>query len=167
MYLLDANTYIQAKNLHYQMSFCPAYWNWLDLQFRAGTLGSITSVYDELANEKDELADWIKARKEQFYPISSQEIQNKMAEVAQHVVDLPNKNTGSVAEFLAGADPWLIAKASLDGDIIVTHEVTVDDQSKKIKIPNISNDFGVQCVNTFNLLKTLNARFILETRIEE
>lgn len=30
MYLLDANTYIQAKNLHYQMSFCPAYWDWLD-----------------------------------------------------------------------------------------------------------------------------------------
>ena len=29
MYLLDANSYIQAKNLHYQMSFCPAYWDWL------------------------------------------------------------------------------------------------------------------------------------------
>lgn len=38
MYLLDANTYIEAKNRYYQMSFCPAYWDWLDQQFELGTL---------------------------------------------------------------------------------------------------------------------------------
>lgn len=25
-YLLDANVFIQAKNLHYGMDFCPAFW---------------------------------------------------------------------------------------------------------------------------------------------
>ena len=28
-YLLDANVFIQAKNLHYCFDFCPAYWDWL------------------------------------------------------------------------------------------------------------------------------------------
>ena len=28
-YLLDANVFIQAKNLHYGMDFCPAFWDWL------------------------------------------------------------------------------------------------------------------------------------------
>jgi hypothetical protein len=28
-YLLDANVFIQAKNLHYGFDFCPAFWQWL------------------------------------------------------------------------------------------------------------------------------------------
>ncbi len=43
-YLLDANTYIQAKNLYYQMSFCPAYWDWLDKQAKDNIIGSIDFV---------------------------------------------------------------------------------------------------------------------------
>lgn len=40
-YLLDANTYIQAKNFYYGMDICPAYWDWLDQQSLAGLVGSI------------------------------------------------------------------------------------------------------------------------------
>ncbi len=29
-YLLDANVFIQAKNLHYGFDFCPAFRDWLD-----------------------------------------------------------------------------------------------------------------------------------------
>ena len=28
-YLLDANIFIQAKNLHYGLDFCPVFWDWL------------------------------------------------------------------------------------------------------------------------------------------
>jgi hypothetical protein len=28
-YLLDSNVFIQAKNLHYGLDFCPACWDWL------------------------------------------------------------------------------------------------------------------------------------------
>jgi len=27
--LLDANVFMQAKNLHYGLDFCPAFWDWL------------------------------------------------------------------------------------------------------------------------------------------
>lgn len=30
-YLLDANVFIQAKNLHYSFDFCPAFWDWLKI----------------------------------------------------------------------------------------------------------------------------------------
>lgn len=30
-YLLDANVFIQAKNLQYGFDFCPAFWDWLDV----------------------------------------------------------------------------------------------------------------------------------------
>ena len=29
-YLLDANIFIQAKNLYYNFDICPAFWDWLD-----------------------------------------------------------------------------------------------------------------------------------------
>lgn len=29
-YLLDANVFIQAKNLQYGFDFCPAFWDWLE-----------------------------------------------------------------------------------------------------------------------------------------
>ena len=28
-YLLDANVFIAANNLHYGLDFCPAFWDWL------------------------------------------------------------------------------------------------------------------------------------------
>nr|WP_269633613.1 DUF4411 family protein [Pelomonas sp. BJYL3] len=28
-YLLDANVFIQAKNLQYGFDFCPGFWDWL------------------------------------------------------------------------------------------------------------------------------------------
>lgn len=158
MYLLDANTYIEAKNRYYQMSFCPAYWDWLDQQYQSA---SVSSVYDELANKGDELSAWVQPRRGQFHPVSAENIQIKMAEVAQYVANLPNKNQKSIGDFLSGADPWLVAKASLTGEIIVTHEVAVDANSKKVKIPNICNHFEVSYINTFELLNELDAQFML------
>lgn len=48
MFLLDANTYIHAKNLYYSFDFCPAYWDWLDTKFAAGRVASIDIVANEL-----------------------------------------------------------------------------------------------------------------------
>ncbi len=31
-YLLDADVFIRAKNLHYGFDFCPAFWEWLIAQ---------------------------------------------------------------------------------------------------------------------------------------
>ena len=57
-YLLDSNVFIQAKNLHYGLDFCPAFWKWLTVSNAAGTVFSIEKVGDELADGSDELATW-------------------------------------------------------------------------------------------------------------
>jgi hypothetical protein len=160
-YLLDSNTYIQAKNFYYDMEFCPAYWDWLDQQFNSGQLASITSVYDELANYGDELTRWVKERKEQFLPISEDVTQEKYIEVVQYVAELENKNPENIANFLDKADPWLIAKAIVTGATIVTHEILDPPNSKKVKIPNICKIFEVNYITTYQLLRQLEAKFIL------
>ena len=57
-YLLDSNVFIQAKNLHYGLDFCPAFWKWLTVSNAAGAVFSIEKVGDELAAGSDELATW-------------------------------------------------------------------------------------------------------------
>lgn len=56
--LLDANVFISAKNLHYGFDFCPAFWDWLVREHRAGKVFSIEKVRDELRAGQDELAQW-------------------------------------------------------------------------------------------------------------
>ncbi len=163
-YLLDSNTYIQAKNFHYNMNFCPAYWEWLDLQYTNGNVASISSVYDELYQPQngDELSDWVRDRREQFVSVEDDATQQKYAEIIQYTYDLCNKNTNKVDMFLNKADPWLIAKACVTGAKIVTHEKRVPPESKDVKIPNIGDAFGVVCISTFKLLQELDARFVLQ-----
>ena len=57
-YLLDANVFIQAKNLHYGLDFCPAFWDWLVQSNAAGGVYSIEKVGDEIDAGSDELSDW-------------------------------------------------------------------------------------------------------------
>ena len=66
-YLLDANVFIQAKNLHYGLDFCPAFWDWLIANNSAGQVFSIEKVADELQAGADELAEWAAGRSNAFF----------------------------------------------------------------------------------------------------
>ncbi|CAN5478912.1 hypothetical protein BH20ACI3_BH20ACI3_02180 [soil metagenome] len=66
-YLLDANVFIQAKNLHYGLDFCPAFWDWLITGNAANNVFSIERVADELLAGADELANWATERGSDFF----------------------------------------------------------------------------------------------------
>lgn len=161
-YLLDSNSYIQAKNQYYQIDFCPGYWDWLDHQFEAGILASILLVYKELESFDDELSVWVKSRKKQFLDVSDDKTQEQFIQIAAYSQTLQNMQPGNIENFLAGADPWLIAKASVLNAVIVTQEVLAPESARKIKIPNVCKKFGVQYMNTFQLLRELEACFIMK-----
>lgn len=160
-YLLDANTYIQAKNQYYGMDICPAYWDWLDHQVQRGLVGSIDLIGKELKDGNDELAEWIKERPNHFIRNDDADTQAAFAEIAQWIA-AGDYNPGNRDTFLTKADPWLIAKAKTIGSVLVTHESFAALNTKKVKIPNVCNHFGVPCQNTFQFLRELDARFVLE-----
>ncbi|MFO7535316.1 MAG: DUF4411 family protein [Kiritimatiellia bacterium] len=66
-YLLDANVFIQAKNLHYGLDFCPAFWEWLIAASTGKQVFSIEKVADEIDAGADELAGWAAARDAEFF----------------------------------------------------------------------------------------------------
>ena len=144
------------------MEFCPAYWDWLDAEFVKGNQASIANVYDELKGYGDELSSWVKNHKNHFVDDADDATQEKFAEVAEYVANLENKKPENIANFLDKADPWLIAKASTTDAIIVTHERLDPHNSKNVKIPNICQVFEVECISTYDLLRRLEAQFILK-----
>ena len=67
VYLLDANVFMQAKNLYYGLDFCPAFWDWLIASNAAGRVFSIEKIGDEIEAGGDALATWAAQRGPSFF----------------------------------------------------------------------------------------------------
>lgn len=163
IYLLDANTLIEAKNRYYRMTICPAYWSWIQRSQGAGVVASIEPVGDELRRGHDELAEWAKDHDGLFLSVSEDDTQQAFGAVAAHVAARAGEmKAGALEDFLGGADPWLIAKAmALKDAVVVTHEQFNLQMRRKYSIPNVCQHFGVQWIDTFELLGRTDARFVL------
>lgn len=66
-YLLDSDVFIQAKNLHYGLDFCPAFWDWMIASNTAGLVFSTEKVGDEIDAGGDELSEWAEDRGDSFF----------------------------------------------------------------------------------------------------
>ena len=161
IYLLDTNTFIEAKNRYYRMTICPGFWDWLDQDSTRNRVFSIRMVAEELQRQDDYLSKWSKSRQNFFLGSNDEEIQQVYSEIARHVTNNPRYTEPHKSKFLGKADPWLIATAKTLEATVVTQEVTVPEDSRKVKIPNICNEFEVDYCNTFELLEALDVKFML------
>ena len=158
-YLLDANVFIQAKNLHYGLDFCPAFWDWLLAKNVAGEVFSIERVEDELKAGADELTTWASALGPSFFLKPDAAILNSLPTVSTWTTG-QRYEPSAVSTFLQVADYYLVAHALAHGYTIVTHE-KASTSTKKIKIPEPCIGLGVKCVTPFEMLRTERARFVL------
>lgn len=158
-YLLDANIFIQAKNLHYGFDFCPAFWEWLVQQNAAGNVFSIEKVSDELLGGADELAAWASARGGDFFLRPDEPVLPALARVSAWA-SAGRYEPPAVATFLQVADYWLVAHALAHGHTVVTHEVP-SDGVRKIKIPNACVALGIHVMSPYEMLRRERARFVL------
>jgi len=160
-YLLDANVFIQAKNLHYGLDFCPAFWAWLVANNASRQVFSIEKVDDEIEAGDDELADWAAQRGSGFFLKPD----NKMLLSALGSVSAwatsQNYEPAAVNTFLQVADFYLVAYALAHSYTLVTHEIA-SSSTKKIKIPNACIGLGIKCMTPFEMLRRERARFVLE-----
>ncbi len=161
-YLLDANTFIEAKNRYYSFDVCPGFWQWLELFANQQDFLTIKEVKDEILYGSDELSDWFKTIPSNLFIEADTEIQREFRTIYNHVTH-NDYNTTAKNRFLDGADPWLIATAKQRNLSIVTHESSVPPNSTKIKIPNLCEIYEISCLNIFELLHDENVIFNLES----
>lgn len=158
-YLLDANVFIQAKNLQYGFDFCPAFWEWLQLKNAAGCVFSIRPVGEELRAGEDELSGWAKDRGEAFFLPPDNNVLVAAGQVSQWATG-EHYESVAINTFLQVADYWLVAYALAHGHTVVTHEVP-SSSSRKIKIPNACVGLGIRFMTPYQMLRQERARFVL------
>ncbi len=158
-YLLDANVFIQAKNLHYGFDFCPAFWDWLDDANSRGIVFSIEKVGDELIAGNDELAKWAGERGTSFFLPPDSPVLSAFGTVSRWVMK-QNYDTAAINTFLQVADYYLVAHALAHNFVVVTHEVPANT-IRKVKIPNVCIGLGIRHINPFDMLRREGARFVL------
>lgn len=159
VYLLDANVFMQANNLHYGLDFCPAFWEWLIVNNKEKRVFSIEKVGDEINAIADKLSEWASHRGTEFFLKPDAAILSALPTVSTWV-STQNYDPAAVNTFLQFADYYIVAHALAHQCAVVTHEI-VSDSRKKIKIPNVCIGLNVKCMTPFEMLRNERARFIL------
>lgn len=158
-YLLDANVFIQAKNLHYGMDFCPAFWDWLIAQNGVGHVFSIEKVGDELYAGADELSSWAAERGAEFFLAPDAAMLPALGTVSAWATG-QGYEPAAVNTFLQVADYYLVAHALAHGHVVVTLEKAAPSL-RRIKIPTACIGLSVKCMTPFEMLRLEGARFVL------
>jgi len=160
-YIIDASSLIESKNRLYDFEVCPGFWDWLSQQNAAGAIYSIQKVKEELLKGKDDLAKWAKRQGPGFFlPHSDESTMSCM----RHITDWVNRwdfKPEAKAEFLAGADPFLIAYAMAHKHTVVTDETLEPERKNKVKTPVVCHKFQVEWISLLAMLRQTGARFVL------
>jgi len=164
-YLLDADVFIRAKNLHYGLDYCPAFWDWLIREHQAGKVFSIEKVSDEINAVNDELSDWAAALDDAFFEEPDENTLDALGTVSQWATSHTFANgqrytPAAVSTFLQIGDYYLIAQALSGRHIVVTHEVPANSVNK-VKIPNACLGVRVKYMTPYEMLRKEKARFVL------
>ncbi len=158
-YLLDADVFIRAKNLHYGFDFCPAFWDWLVAQNRVRNVYSVEKVADELQAVADDLSAWAAMLDDGFFLRPDATAFPALAAVGTWAQG-QNYTQSAVSAFLQVADYYLVAQAAAGGHAVVTHEVP-SASTRRIKIPDACIGLDIKCVTPYQMLRTERARFVL------
>lgn len=158
-YLLDSNVFIEGWKRYYAPDICPGFWDWITVQEQAGEILSIERVRDEILRGDDPLAVWVQGRQRSFFAGVSPTVLPHLATLAGWV-QKQRYRPEAIAEFLDSADYYLIATAMGFGHTVVTHE-RPSDGTKRVKIPEPCIAHNVPFIDTFTMLRRLQARFVL------
>jgi hypothetical protein len=161
-YLLDANVFISAKNLHYGLDFCPAFWDWVIAHNGSGGVFSIEKVGNEVLALGDELSAWADARGAGFFLRPDADVFPALAAVSAGASG-QRYEPSAISTFLQVADYYLVAHALAGQHTVVTHEVP-SASTRKIKIPDACIGLGIKCMTPFEMLRRERARFVLGTQ---
>lgn len=158
-YLLDADVFISAKNLHYGLDFCPAFWEWLIKRNADGSVFSIEKVEDEVQAVEDELSEWAAGLGAEFFLRPDEKLLSSLAAVSKWV-NGQDYTQFAVNNFLQVADYYLVAHAHAHKYTLVTHE-KASGSKRKIKLPDVCIGLGVKCMTPYEMLRRERARFVL------
>lgn len=160
-YILDTDVLIDAKNRYYGFDFCPAFWEWLRVKNLHGIVESVFPVAQEIQNYavEDELAQWATGIQTQnFFVEPNRDVYVAYERVTEWTMTTQHEEH-TRQDFLNKADSWVIAHAIAHQGVVVTLEGERRRKSK-IKIPVVCRALGINCMDTFEMLREAEVCFV-------
>ncbi|MXW44435.1 MAG: DUF4411 family protein [Gammaproteobacteria bacterium] len=165
-YLVDSDVLITAKNLYYAFDLCPGFWKSLLHYHGQGQVFSVDRARSELlaGRRTEDLVQWVRSEVPRgfFLPVDNDEVGRAYTEVMLWVQRHPNYFDQAKADFATGADGWLVACAKVRNAIVVTNEQSSPASRRYVKLPDACDEFNVRRETTFQMLRTLGAKFDFE-----
>lgn len=158
-YLLDANVFMSAKNFHYGLDFCPAFWEWLVHKGNTGTVFSIDKVADEIEAGQDELTEWARTHGQHLFRRTPPALAAQFGQVSSWAMS-QHYTPAAINTFFQAADFYLVAHALAGNHVVVTHEHP-SNSPNRIKIPDVCVGLGVRFMTPYQMLRIEQARFVL------
>ena len=141
-YIFDSGPLIDMFYHYYRQRF-PSLWQLFDNMIESNLITSTREVFNELTNRDDSLSNWCEEQ-QQLFVIPNEIEQGFVRDIFSnpHFQGVLHKK-----EILLGkpvADPFVVARAKNIGGCVVTTEKY---RPNAPKIPNICEEFDVECVN--------------------
>lgn len=102
----------------------------------------------ELERGGDELYKWAKELDFMFIQ-PNEEMQHVVSEIVErYPLFVPDESSDGI-----WADPYVIALAKVNNAVVVTGEKPVGPGAKRLKIPNICQEFQIECIEFLQLIR--------------
>lgn len=161
LYLLDANVLIDANRDYYPIERVPEFWDWLIAMGELGRIKVPQEIFEEIVlprpKEPDALVEWLRANSDAM--VLDEEVN---VDLLVRVIDEGYADDLDDVEIdKVGMDPFLIAYALAfpsERFVITTEHSKPGRQRANRHVPDVCEDLGVSCHDTFYLIRRLNFR---------
>lgn len=159
VYLLDSNVFMEAARRYYAFDLDSPFWDNLIRLSEEERIISIDKVKTEIERGKDELAKWAtNAFHRAFASSDDDDVIKSYGKIMNWVYQQSQYSDAAKAEYAESPDGWIIAYAHAKQCIIVTHEVLNPNIKRKVPIPNVCQQFSIQWVDTFKMMRELGVK---------
>jgi hypothetical protein len=157
LHVLDANVLITANRDYYPIERVPEFWQWLLHMGASDLLKLPVEVVEEVRAGNDAVAQWL-SEQEHRKALTLEE-EADIITLQRVIADGYAPDLTDVEVEAIGLDPFLITYAMHDQQnrCVVTTEVSKPRRIRHNRhIPDVCNTLGVQCINSFGLVRTLD-----------
>ena len=152
IYCIDTSSLIWAHRSSFTMDIAPRFWELMNDAFKSGTVISNIAIYDEIVEregDEDDLARWVKERKD-YFPDLTQVAANNLATIMSKCPKLVNP-----LKKKHEADPYVIATAMASSATVVTQETPNGLTAHTAEIPDVCKTFNIECINLLTMMRKL------------
>lgn len=154
LYLIDASSIIDAKDLYYVIDRVPEFWEWLVHYGEHGHIKIPAEIFDEVSPGNDKDDPFYVWRKDSATADALVLYEEPDTELVRDVLDNGYGTNLTDDELIQiGKDPFLIAYALAGNDrVVVTSEKSKKKATRKNRrIPDVCDDLGVKWITPFEL----------------